>query len=157
MDEDIEFLRNFIEYDRYRIDELNKMNDDIAYTMRMLGCLLRNHAPGPITIPYHNENDIKYEFIQLLDGNNFEVKYGSTLIVGSFYIAKLTPLYPKIVEIQLEPTYYTTTNNILNKIVNESASEIYRDLRAKELQHQGERNVQEALNRISQYFYSLWD
>ena len=132
MDADIEFLRNFIEYDRYRIDELNKMNNDISYMMRMVGCLLRNHAPGPITIPYHNENDIKYEFLQLLDGNNFEVEYGFTLI-GSFYIAKLTPLYPQIIEKQQELDYHATTTDILNKITIGSAPEIYRGLRANTL------------------------
>ena len=132
MDADIEFLRNFIEYDRYRIDELNKMNNDISYMMRMVGCLLRNHAPGPITIPYHNENDIKYEFLQLLDGNNFEVEYGFTLI-GSFYIAKLTPLYPQIIEKQQELDYHATTTDILNKITIGSALEIHRGLRANTL------------------------
>lgn len=131
MDADIEFLRNFIEYDRYRIDELDELTDDISYVMRIIGHLLRNHAAGPFIIVYYDENDPRYELIQLLDGNNFEVDYGSILI-GSLNTARITPLYTNIVEIQLEPTYNaTTTTDILNKIVNESALEIYRGLRAK--------------------------
>lgn len=128
MDADIEFLRNFIEYDRYRITELI---DSLSFVLRAIGRLLRNHDKGPFTILYRGENDPIYELIQLLDGNNFEVDYG--LNSGSICIASITPLYMNIVEIQLEPTYHTTTNNILNKIVNESASEIYRGLRAKTL------------------------
>lgn len=128
MDEDIEFLRNFIEYDRYRITELI---DSLSFVLRAIGSLLRNHNKGPFTILYRGENDPIYELIQLLDGNNFEVDYG--LNSGSICIASITPLYPKIVEIQLEPTYHTTTNNILNKIANESALKIYRGLRAKTL------------------------
>ena len=105
MDEDIEFLRNFIEYDRYRIAELS---DSLPNLMSIIGRLLRSHAAGPFSVVYRDENDLKYEFIQLLDGNNFEVDYGSTRI-GVVFIGQITPLYPETtatVESKIELTEY---------------------------------------------------
>lgn len=98
MDKDIEFLRDFLDCDRYRIAELI---DTLPYAMAKLGYLLRQHTVGPITLVYRDENDPMYELIQLLDGNNFEVEYGCTLM--GMEAAKIFPLYMETIEVQYEP------------------------------------------------------
>jgi len=98
MDEDIEFLRDFLECDRYRIAELV---DSVPIAMRQLGKLLRQHAAGPFTIVYRNERDPMYELIQLLDGNNFEVHYGFTYM--GLMAAKIAPFYMEIIEVEYTP------------------------------------------------------
>lgn len=98
MDEDIEFLRDFLECDRYRIAELINI---LGYAMSKLGYLLRQHTVGPITLVYRDENDPMYELIQLLDGNNFEVEYGCTLM--GMEAAKIYPLYIETIKVQYEP------------------------------------------------------
>ena len=98
MDECIEFLRDFLEYDRYRIAELV---DSVAYAMRQLGDYLRRHDEGPFIILYNDENDPMYELIQLLDGNSFEVKYDNTSVyMSNMRGAKITPLYMETIEVQ---------------------------------------------------------
>ena len=106
MDEDIEFLQNFLECDRYRIAELV---DSVPIAMRQLGKLLRQHAAGPFTIVYRNERDPMYELIQLLDGNNFEVHYGFTYM--GLMAAKIAPFYMEIIEVEYtpEPEMQSTT------------------------------------------------
>lgn len=114
MDEDIEFLRDFLECDRYRIAELV---DSIPDAMRQIGRLLRQHTKGPFTFVYRDESDPMYELIQLLDGNNFEVKYGFTYL--TFQAAKVIPFYTEIIEVEYTPepevqstiTTYTEYNN----------------------------------------------
>lgn len=114
MDENIEFLRDFLECDRYRIAELV---NSVPIAMRQIGRLLRQHAEGPFTAVYRNERDPMYELIQLLDGNNFEVHYGFTCM--GFMAAKIVPLYMEIIEVQYTPepevqsttTTYTEYNN----------------------------------------------
>lgn len=106
MDEDIEFLRDFLECDRYRIAELV---DSVPIAMRQLGKLLRQHAAGPFTIVYRSERDPMYELIQLLDGNNFEVHYGFTYM--GLMAAKIAPFYMEIIEVEYtpEPEVQSTT------------------------------------------------
>lgn len=114
MDEDIEFLRDFLECDRYRIAELV---DSISDAMHQLGRLLRNHVKGPYQIIYRDENDPMYELIQLLDGNNFEVHYGYNYM--GLMAAKVAPFYMEIIEVEYTPepevqsttTTYTEYNN----------------------------------------------
>lgn len=106
MDEDIEFLRDFLECDRYRIAELV---DSISDAMHQLGRLLHNHVKGPYQIIYRDENDPMYELIQLLDGNNFEVHYGFTYM--GLMAAKVAPFYMEIIEVEYtpEPEVQSTT------------------------------------------------
>lgn len=114
MDEDIEFLQNFLECDRYRIAELV---DSLPMAMQKIGSLLRQHAIGPFTVVYRNERDPLYELIQLLDGNNFEVQYGFTFM--GLMAAKITPFYTEIIEVKYTPesevqsttTTYSEYNN----------------------------------------------
>ena len=96
MDVNIEFLRDFLEFDRYRIAELV---GSIEVAMRQLGYYLRHHDKGPFTILYRDESDPMYELVQLLDGNSFEVKYGGTFLGAE--VAKVTPLYTETIEVQL--------------------------------------------------------
>ena len=112
MDEDIEFLRDFIDCDRYRIVELI---DSVSYAMQKIGHLLRERAEGPFTMVYRDENDPMYELAQLLDGNNFEVHYGFSFLGLS--AAKVTPIYMETIEVQYVPefdpqSYSTTTTYI---------------------------------------------
>ncbi len=122
MDEDIEFLRDFLEYDRYRIAELINI---LGYAMSKLGYLLRQHTLGPITLVYRDENDPMYELIQLLDGNSFEVKYGCTLM--GMEAAKIYPLYIETIKIQygseVEVQSYSVTTTY-----TESATEYIPDI-----------------------------
>lgn len=98
MDENIEFLRDFLECDRYRIAELI---DSVSSAMRQLGRYLRHHVEGPFTIIYCDEDDPMYELIQLLDGNSFEVKYDTTSVYMSNMMgAKITPFYMETIEVQ---------------------------------------------------------
>ena len=98
MDVNIEFLRDFLEYDRYRIAELV---DSISFAMRQLGHYLRRHDSGPFTVIYRDEDDPMYELIQLLDGNSFEVKYDTTSVyMNNMRGAKITPLYMETIEVQ---------------------------------------------------------
>lgn len=96
MDENIEFLRNFLESDRYRIAELV---NSIEAALRQLGYYLRRHDKGPFTLIYHDESDPMYELVQLLDGNSFEVKYGGVFL--GVEAAEITPLYKETIEVQL--------------------------------------------------------
>lgn len=109
MDENIEFLRDFLECDRYRIAE---MIGSVSIVMRLLGQCLRRHDKGPFTIIYRDEDDPTYELIQLLDGNNFEVKYGSTF--ATLKAAIVTPLYIETIKVEYTEgveTQTTTTNS----------------------------------------------
>lgn len=100
MDENIEFLRDFLECDRYRIAELI---DSVSSAMRQLGHYLRHHVEGPFTVIYRDEDDPMYELIQLLDGNSFEVKYDTTSVYMSNMMGvKITPLYMETIEVQYE-------------------------------------------------------
>lgn len=94
MDENIEFLRDFLECDRYRIAELV---NSVPIAMRQIGRLLRQHAEGPFTVIYRDESDPMYELVQLLDGNSFEVKYGDAFLGAE--VAKVTPLYMETIEV----------------------------------------------------------
>lgn len=106
MDEDIEFLQNFLECDRYRIAELV---DSISDALQQLGRLLRKHVKGPFTIVYRSERDPMYELIQLLDGNSFEVHYGFTYM--EWNAAQIAPFYTEIIEVEYtpEPEVQSTT------------------------------------------------
>lgn len=111
MDANIEFLRDFLEYDRYRIAELV---GSIEVAIRQLGYYLRRHDEGPFTILYHDENDPMYELIQLLDGNSFEVKYGGTFLGAK--VAKVTPLYTETIEVQLMVEPETESMSVYNSV-----------------------------------------
>lgn len=98
MDANIEFLRDFLECDRYRIAELI---DSVPFAMKQLGYYLRRHDEGPFTMLYNDENDPMYELIQLLDGNSFEVRYDTTSVYMSNMMgAKVIPLYMETIEVQ---------------------------------------------------------
>lgn len=99
MDENIEFLRDFLEYDSYRIAELI---DKLSFPMRQLGQYLRRHVEGPFLIVYRDETDPMYELIELLDGNNFEVEYGHRSSTFLMDAAEVTPLYMETIEVQYE-------------------------------------------------------
>ena len=129
MDEDIEFLQNFLECDRYRIAELV---DSISDALQQLGRLLRKHVQGPYQIIYRNERDPMFELIQLLDGNNFEVHYGFTYM--GLMAAKVAPFYTEIIEVEYTPesevqsttTTYAEYNNWISdplEICNSSRHE----------------------------------
>ncbi len=111
MDSDIEFLQDFLFYDKWRIRELQF---SLYSALQKLGSLLRNKESS-ITIVYESEDTPMYELVELLDGNNFQVNYG--LSVFGCDAAKLIPNYPETAEIvyveepfeALAETYYTAT------------------------------------------------
>lgn len=137
MNEDIEFLRDFINCDRYRITELI---DSLSQAMQKIGHLLRQRAEGPFTLVYHDENDPMYELAQLLDGNNFEVYYGFSFLGLS--AAKITPIYMETIEVKYdseEPlSMYVPETKSYTKSASEETPEVRnpsrrRGLRAKML------------------------
>ena len=143
MDEDIEFLRDFLECDRYRIAELV---NSIPDALQQLGRLLRKHVKGPYQIIYRNERDPMFELIQLLDGNSFEVHYGFTYM--GLMAAKVAPFYTEIIEVEYTPesevqstTTYTEYNNWISE-PQEIRNSSRRGLRAKA------RLIDEALSEI---------
>ena len=134
MDEDIEFLQNFISYDRYRIAELT---NSVSYAMRQIGKWLRKLSKGPFIVIYRDEEDPLYELIQLLDGNNFEVEYGGTFMNSK--AAYIIPLYmEETIEIQFEleqePDTFSTSSTYYDcEWIPEKHNSILRGLRAKTL------------------------
>lgn len=132
MDEDIEFLQNFINYDRNHITELA---NSIPAALRQIGKWLRKLTKGPFIVIYRDEEDPAYELIQLLDGNNFEVEYGSTFM--NFKAANIIPLYmEETIEIQFEleqePDTFSTSSTYYDcEWILEKHNSILRGLRAK--------------------------
>jgi len=103
MNEDIEFLYNFILYDREHLEELYV---PLHSVLQEVGNRLRRRFPH-LTFVYNSEDSPMYELIELLDGNNFEIKYGKT-VLGHAAVEAI-PLYPEetitvTVEIETEAT-----------------------------------------------------
>ena len=94
MNKNIEFLRDFLSYDRWRIAELR----DVVYSaMERLGAFLQQREPF-VTILYKNEDDPIYELAQLLDGNNFIIKEAPNRF--GMHALKLIPIYSEIIEVE---------------------------------------------------------
>ena len=94
MNKNIQFLRDFLSYDRWRIAELREVLYDV---MDRLGEYLQQRAPFAIVL-YKDEDDPIYEFAQLLDGNNFIIeeepdRFGLPAL-------KLIPIYPETIEVE---------------------------------------------------------
>lgn len=98
MNKDIQFLRDFLSCDRWRIAELR----DILYAeMQQIGQMLRRNQPF-FSIVFDDEGDPLWELAQLLDGNNFKVEYSTRGNV--FQIATITPIYLETIEVEYEST-----------------------------------------------------
>lgn len=94
MNKNIEFLRDFLSYDRWRIAELR---ETLYGVMEKLGELLRQREPS-VNVFYKDENDPIYEFVQLLDGNNFIIKEAPDLF--GMHSLKLIPIYLETIEVE---------------------------------------------------------
>lgn len=94
MNKNIEFLRDFLSYDRWRIAELR---ETLYSVMEKLGELLRQREPS-VNVFYKDENDPIYEFVQLLDGNNFIIKEAPDLF--GMHSLKLIPIYLETIEVE---------------------------------------------------------
>lgn len=94
MNKNIQFLRDFLSHDRWRIAELRESIYDV---MERLGKFLQQRAPS-ITILYKDEDDPIYELTQLLDGNNFIIKEAPDLF--GMHSLKLIPIYSEIIEVE---------------------------------------------------------
>lgn len=111
MNKNIQFLRDFLSYDRWRIAELREV---LYQAMDRLGELLQQREPSA-TILYKDEDDPMYELAQLLDGNNFIVEKGPNRF--GMYSLKLIPIYSETIEVectyevQEAPTPVQTTYN----------------------------------------------
>ena len=94
MNKNIQFLRDFLSYDRWRIAELREILYDV---MDRLGEYLQQRAPFAIVL-YKDEDDPIYEFAQLLDGNNFIIEEGPDRF--GLPALKLIPIYPETIEVE---------------------------------------------------------
>lgn len=94
MNKNIQFLRDFLSYDRWRIAELREVLYDV---MNRLGKFLQQQAPS-ITILYKDEDDPMYELAQLLDGNNFIIEEAPDRF--GLYALKLIPIYSETIEVE---------------------------------------------------------
>lgn len=96
MNKDIQFLRDFLSCDRWRIAELR----DILYAkMQQIGQMLRRNQPF-FSIVFDDEGDPLWELAQLLDGNNFKVEYEKHGNV--FQKATVYPCYLETIEVECE-------------------------------------------------------
>lgn len=108
MNPDIEFLHDFILYDREHLEDLY---EPLYLALQAIGDRLRRKFPS-LTIIYKTEDSPMYELIELLDGNNFEIKYGQT--VFGYAAVEAIPLYPETntptatVELEIEATEHTS-------------------------------------------------
>lgn len=94
MNKNIQFLRDFLSHDRWRIAELR----DVVYgAMERLGEFLQQREPF-VTILYKNEDDPIYELAQLLDGNNFIIEEAPNRF--GMHALKLIPIYSEIIEVE---------------------------------------------------------
>ena len=94
MNKNIQFLRDFLSHDRWRIAELREVLYDAMYR---LGEFLQQREPS-VTILYKDENDPMYELAQLLDGNNFIIEKGPNRF--GMPSLKLIPIYSEIIEVE---------------------------------------------------------
>ena len=94
MNKNIQFLRDFLSHDRWRIAELRETLYDV---MERLGEYLQQQAPFAIVL-YKDENDPIYEFAQLLDGNNFIIEEEPDRF--GMHVLKLTPIYSETIEVE---------------------------------------------------------
>jgi len=94
MNKNIQFLRDFLSHDRWRIAELREV---LYGAMEQLGELLRQREPGA-TILYKDEEDPIYELAQLLDGNNFIIEEAPDRF--GMHSLKLIPIYSEIIEVE---------------------------------------------------------
>lgn len=94
MNKNIQFLRDFLSHDRWRIAELRESIYDV---MNKLGEYLQQRAPS-ITILYKDEDDPIYELAQLLDGNNFIIKEMPNFF--GMHSLKLMPIYSETIEVE---------------------------------------------------------
>lgn len=121
MNKDIQFLRDFLSCDRWRIAELR----DILYAeMQQIGQMLRRNQPF-FSIVFDDEGDPLWELAQLLDGNNFKVEYSTRGNV--FQIATITPIYLETIEVEYEsarePDLLQTFETIVAEIEAEADTE----------------------------------
>lgn len=96
MNEDIQFLQDFLSYDNWRIAQLC---DQLSYVLERIGQMLRRNMPY-FEILFDDENDPYCELVQLLDGNNFKVEYEKHGNV--FQKATVYPCYLEIIEVECE-------------------------------------------------------
>lgn len=94
MNKNIQFLRDFLSHDRWRIAELR---DTLYSVMEKLGELLQQREPR-VNVFYKDENDPIYEFAQLLDGNNFIIEEAPDLF--GMHSLKLIPIYSETIEVE---------------------------------------------------------
>lgn len=136
MDLDIEFLYNFILYDRKHLEDLY---EPLYFALHQIGHRLRNKVPSLIIV-YDSENSPMYELIELLDGNNFEINYGKT--IDSRCAVEAIPIYPETITVTYIPEneIYTSTTETYTQYTTEYVSDIpevrnppRRGLRAKVL------------------------
>lgn len=92
MNKDIRYLKRFLDYDKWRIDELC---DKLDPQLTIIGQRLQSNT-NKIVILYVT-NDELYELVELLDGNNFEVVYHDppNAPIG---VADLIPIYHVIMD-----------------------------------------------------------
>lgn len=132
MNLDIEFLHDFILYDRKHLEDLY---DSLYFPLQQIGNRLRRKFPQLIIV-YDSEDSPMYELIELLDGNNFEINYGKT--VDNRCAAEAIPLYPETIEVTYDPetevqTWYTESASEYVPYVPEVRNPPRRGLRAKVL------------------------
>lgn len=94
MNKNIQFLRDFLSHDRWRIAELR---ETLYGVMERLGELLQQREPR-VNVFYKDENDPIYEFAQLLDGNNFIIEEAPDLF--GMHSLKLIPIYSETIEVE---------------------------------------------------------
>ena len=94
MNKNIQFLRDFLSHDRWRIAELR---ETLYGIMERLGEFLQQREPY-INISYKDEDDPTYELVQLLDGNNFIIEKKPDLF--GMHCIKLIPIYSEIIEVE---------------------------------------------------------
>ena len=94
MNKNIQFLRDFLSHDRWRIAQLREVLYD---AMEKLGNFLRHREPF-VYLSYKDEDDPAYELVQLLDGNNFIIEEVPDRF--GMHSVKLIPIYSEIIEVK---------------------------------------------------------
>lgn len=94
MNKNIQFLRDFLSYDRWRIAELCEV---LYQVMDKLGELLQQRESS-VTILYKDEDDPMYELAQLLDGNNFIIEKAPDRF--GMHSLRLIPIYSETIEVE---------------------------------------------------------
>lgn len=130
MNLDIEFLHDFILYDRKHLEDLY---EPLYFALQQIGNRLRRKFPQLIIV-YDSEDSPMYELIELLDGNNFEINYGKT--VNNRCAAEVIPLYPETIEVTYDSeteiqTWYTESATEYVSYIPEVRNPPRRGLRAK--------------------------